>query len=629
MLLLDEQLRRRAAAAVRLPRRRRIRSARHRRSTRSAPAPALRRDAPGDQSVERRADRRSTSDRGPALARRRQRGVPRPHGRCAAPAAAISCCSTSVPSTAPTGCRIVVPADPADAARAARRSQELLADLLGTDPSIAGTRRPHPRAHRRQSVLHRGGGADADRVGAAPRRRGAYRLVTPIERARGAGHRAGGAGGAHRPAAEREKRVLQSRGGDRQGLPRAAAGGGRGAARRRAEGRARGAAARRVHPRAGDLPGGRVRLQASADAGGGARQPAQGAAPPGARRGGARHRAAAPRASRRTRRAAGAPLGAGRRGAAPPRAGTGARRNGWALPTSPPQRTTGGGCAPCTRELPDDREAAALGIAACMQLLNMGWRVGGGTRGGSRRLLEEGQAFARSIGDRIAAVYLSMVYGRRCAAPATWRRTSSSMFRTSAPRSSRRRRRCRPWRGVGWWTPLCFGSSVSRSATKWPMRGSPASRFMSPDGQKVMGIHPTSRRCRSGAATACNWMGRLQEAARRNSTSLVGMLATTTARRRWPPMPGSFIAEAHYLAHDAERALASARQARGDQPRTRRTADIGRTGAARVCLGTPRGRAARGRHRSGACVARSPWASGTSRGGQVRGAARRGPAAGR
>ena len=50
---------------------------------------------------------------------------------------------------------------------------ELLADLLGTDPSIAGAGRPDPRAHRRQPVLHRGGGAVADRVGASRRARAA------------------------------------------------------------------------------------------------------------------------------------------------------------------------------------------------------------------------------------------------------------------------------------------------------------------------------------------------------------------------------------------------------------------------------------------------------------------------
>ncbi len=63
------------------------------------------------------------------------------------------------------------------------------------------------------------------------------------------------------------------------------------------------------------------------------------------------------------------------------------------------------------RELPGDREAAALGIAACRQLLNMGWRVGT-PLDEARALLEEGQALASSIGDRRAHLKLSMVFAR-------------------------------------------------------------------------------------------------------------------------------------------------------------------------------------------------------------------------
>jgi class 3 adenylate cyclase/tetratricopeptide (TPR) repeat protein len=66
------------------------------------------------------------------------------------------------------------------------------------------------------------------------------------------------------------------------------------------------------------------------------------------------------------------------------------------------------------RELPGDREAAELGIAACTQLLNASWRVGTGL-GEARALLEEGQTLANAVGDRRAHLILSMVYGRaRC-----------------------------------------------------------------------------------------------------------------------------------------------------------------------------------------------------------------------
>jgi hypothetical protein len=66
------------------------------------------------------------------------------------------------------------------------------------------------------------------------------------------------------------------------------------------------------------------------------------------------------------------------------------------------------------RELPNDRETAELGIAACTQLLNVSWRVGTGLDE-ARALREEGQRFADAIGDRRAHLKLSMVYGRaRC-----------------------------------------------------------------------------------------------------------------------------------------------------------------------------------------------------------------------
>ena len=61
------------------------------------------------------------------------------------------------------------------------------------------------------------------------------------------------------------------------------------------------------------------------------------------------------------------------------------------------------------RELPDDHEAAALGITACTQLLSMSRRFGMGLDE-ARALLEEGQALANAIGDRRAHLYLSMVY---------------------------------------------------------------------------------------------------------------------------------------------------------------------------------------------------------------------------
>jgi len=63
--------------------------------------------------------------------------------------------------------------------------------------------------------------------------------------------------------------------------------------------------------------------------------------------------------------------------------------------------------------LPGNRETAALGIAACTQLLNMGWRVGVGV--GMEEVtatFEDGRGLARSIDDRIAELNLSLVHAR-------------------------------------------------------------------------------------------------------------------------------------------------------------------------------------------------------------------------
>ncbi len=68
------------------------------------------------------------------------------------------------------------------------------------------------------------------------------------------------------------------------------------------------------------------------------------------------------------------------------------------------------------RELPGDREAAVMGLAACMQILNTSWRVGAGIED-APTILAEGQAFAHALGDRRAHLILSMLYGRvRCSA---------------------------------------------------------------------------------------------------------------------------------------------------------------------------------------------------------------------
>src|SRR5262249_15034025 len=64
------------------------------------------------------------------------------------------------------------------------------------------------------------------------------------------------------------------------------------------------------------------------------------------------------------------------------------------------------------RHLPDDRDVAALGIAACTQLLTSSWRIGSIGLDEARELLEEGRVLADMRGDPLARLHLSLVYGR-------------------------------------------------------------------------------------------------------------------------------------------------------------------------------------------------------------------------
>ncbi len=63
------------------------------------------------------------------------------------------------------------------------------------------------------------------------------------------------------------------------------------------------------------------------------------------------------------------------------------------------------------REVPNDRETAATGITACMYLLNSTRRLAAGVDA-ARELLIEGQALADELGDRRAHLEVSMAYSR-------------------------------------------------------------------------------------------------------------------------------------------------------------------------------------------------------------------------
>ncbi len=62
-------------------------------------------------------------------------------------------------------------------------------------------------------------------------------------------------------------------------------------------------------------------------------------------------------------------------------------------------------------QLPKDRDAAALGILACQQVLGFIWRVGKGAEE-TRAVLAEGQALAAQLGDQRMHLILAMLYSK-------------------------------------------------------------------------------------------------------------------------------------------------------------------------------------------------------------------------
>jgi adenylate cyclase len=205
------------------------------------------------------------------------------------------------------------------------------------------------------------------------------------------------------------------------------------------------------------------------------------------------------------------------------------------------------------RELPDDREAAVLGIAACMQLLNVSWRVGTGLEE-ARALLEEGQTLANAIGDRRAHLYLSMVYGRaRCGAGDTAEYLELAIGNQSAALQIG---------DVGVQANACY---YLVDALSWAGRLPDAlqaaeeglARFPRhlPSEEWLAGINPYSAFL-FWRATCLTWAGSLREGLEELGRCLAEEDGT-------PEVAGYALfttAEAYYHVHDADRAIASARQ---------------------------------------------------------------------
>jgi hypothetical protein len=207
------------------------------------------------------------------------------------------------------------------------------------------------------------------------------------------------------------------------------------------------------------------------------------------------------------------------------------------------------------RELPDDREAAELGIAACVQLLNARW-AGGTTLDEACALLEDGQALANAIGDRRAHLNLSIAYcqnlymaGHAAAALelATLNRRAALEIDDVAVQAS---------------ASMSLISALSQSGRlpeALPLAEEGLARFPrhipSYEWMFGLGFHSGLSYLRS---VCLSWMGRLPE-----GLEELGRCRRLGEEDGTPEMAAYallFGAEAHYHAHDAERALACARQ---------------------------------------------------------------------
>ncbi len=207
------------------------------------------------------------------------------------------------------------------------------------------------------------------------------------------------------------------------------------------------------------------------------------------------------------------------------------------------------------RELPDDREAAALGIAACQQLLNLSWRFGM-VLDEAGALLEEGQALANAIGDRRAHLNLAQVYGRaRCSAGDVAEYFESAI---------ENRRAALEIDDVGvqanaWGYLIDALAWAARFSEAIQMAEEGLTRFPRhiPSAEWVIGVSPHSW-FSFWRGTSLNWTGRLRE-----GLEELGRCRRLTEEDGALEMTGyvvSWAAQAYYHAHDAERALASARQ---------------------------------------------------------------------
>jgi tetratricopeptide (TPR) repeat protein len=207
------------------------------------------------------------------------------------------------------------------------------------------------------------------------------------------------------------------------------------------------------------------------------------------------------------------------------------------------------------RELPGDREAVALGLAACRQLLNMSWRIGTDLEE-ARRLLEEGQALASAIDERSAHLLLSVLFARAVCG------TGDVATYLELARENERAARDLGDEAVhaiaSMWLmdALCFAARFAE-AIRWADESLARFPRNLPAADPILGfaVHVGLVFWRG---VCLDWTGQLTD----------GLEALARCRRLsdedgTPEVAAyalTFTAEAHYHAQDADRALASARQ---------------------------------------------------------------------
>ncbi len=207
------------------------------------------------------------------------------------------------------------------------------------------------------------------------------------------------------------------------------------------------------------------------------------------------------------------------------------------------------------RELPDNREAAEFGLVACKQLLNMAWRVGTG-RDEVRKLLDEGHVLATSIGDRSAHVLLSTLHARTVSSSgdvATYLELTVQCDRAARQVDDKELQAL-----ASMWVVDALGIA-SRFAEALEHADAWLARFPR---------HNPGVDAELGFATHCTvvmwrgfslmWLGRLREGL--DELGRCGRLLDEDGTQELTVYALSFAADGYYRAGDAERALASARQ---------------------------------------------------------------------